>query len=75
MAAEYLEELGPENQAPLPGYDQVWTAPEALRYANGNTADLWLLRQGNVIVRLETTPELLEEQDLNGILTRMEGFQ
>ena len=75
VAAEYLEELGPENQAPLPGYDQVWTAPEALRYANGNTADLWLLRQGNVIVRLETTPELLEEQDLDNILTRMEGFQ
>ena len=63
---------GAENQAPLPGYDQVWTAPEALRYANGNTADLWLLRQGNVIVRLETTPELLEEQDLGGILTQLE---
>ena len=73
VATEYLEELGPENQAPLPGYDQVWTAPEALRYANGNTADLWLLRQGNVIVRLETTPELLEEQDLDNILTQLEG--
>ena len=51
----------------------MWTAPEALRYANGNTADLWLLRQGNVIVRLETTPELLEEQDLDDILTQLEG--
>ena len=73
VAAEYLEELGPENQAPLPGYDQVWTAPEALRYANGNTADLWLLRRGSVIIRLETTPGLLEEQDLDNILTQLEG--
>ena len=73
VTAEYLEELGPENQAPLPGYDQVWTAPEALYYANGNTADLWLLRRGSVIVRLETTPGLLEEQDLDNILTQLEG--
>ena len=73
VTAEYLEELGPENQAPLPGYDQVWTAPEALYYANGNTADLWLLRRGSVIIRLETTPELLEEQDLDDILTQLEG--
>ena len=73
VTAEYLEELGPEHQAPLPGYDQVWTAPEALYYANGNTADLWLLRRGSVIIRLETTPELLEEQDLDDILTQLEG--
>lgn len=72
VTAEYLEELGPEHQAPLPGYDQVWTAPEALRYANGNTADLWLIRRGNVIVRLETAPGLLEEQDLGGILAQLE---
>ena len=57
----------------MPGVEGVWTG--RVSAPNGWRGELWLIRRGNVIVRIEADCGLVEEQDLKGILARLEGPQ
>ena len=75
VTEQYRKELGTANQEELPGYENVWLARYGIsgsNYPEGATGDMWLIRRGNVILWVETNMGPLDEQWLDGILTRLE---
>ena len=75
VTEQYRKELGTANQEELPGYEDVWLARYGIsggNYPEGATGDMWLIRRGNVILWVETNMGPLDEQWLDGILTRLE---
>ena len=75
VTEQYRAELGTANQEELPGYENVWLARH--RISGGNyqeevTGDVWLIRRGNTVLWVETDMGPLDENWLDGILTRLE---
>ena len=69
---QYQSEAEDGLEAP-PGMEGVWTG--RVSAPNGWRGELWLIRRGNVIVRIEAVCGLVEEQDLQDILAQLEGPQ
>ena len=72
LLAQYQSEAEDGLEAP-PGMEGVWTG--RVSAPNGWRGELWLIRRGNVIVRIEAVCGLVEEQDLQDILAQLEGPQ
>ena len=72
LLAQYQSEAEDGLEAP-PGMEGVWTG--RVSAPNGWRGELWLIRRGNVIVRIEAACGLVEEQDLQDILAQLEGPQ
>lgn len=72
LLAQYQSEAEDGLEAP-PGMEGVWTG--RVSAPNGWRGELWLIRRGDVIVRIEAVCGLVEEQDLQDILAQLEGPQ
>ena len=71
VTQRYLDSMGTPHPKELPGYEGVWLSRAGLG-STDYTEDLWLIRQGNTILWLETNRGPTDERWLDGILTRLE---
>ena len=75
VTEQYRKELGTANQEEVPGYEDVWLARYGIsggNYPDGAAGDMWLIRRGNTVLRVETDMGPLDENWLDGILARLE---